>query len=163
MKELIVLLSGRPAAVVRQDRHGRLGLEYYEDWQNARGSFPLSLSMPLATSEHGHAVVDAFIWGLLPDNELILDRWAKRYQVSPRNAFALMTRVGEDCAGAVQFVRPERLDDVLDDSGDAIEWLSISDIAARLRSLRQDPSSWRQPDDKGQFSLDGAQPKTALI
>jgi HTH-type transcriptional regulator/antitoxin HipB len=29
--------------------------------------------------------------------------------VSPRNVFGLLSNVGEDCAGAVQFVKPERL------------------------------------------------------
>ncbi len=33
----------------------------------------------------------------------------------------------------------------------------------RLRALRQDQSAWRIPRDTGQFSLAGAQPKTALL
>ena len=49
------------------------------------------------------------LWGLLPDNERVLDRWAKKFQVSARNVFALISHVGEDCAGAVQFVTPDRL------------------------------------------------------
>ncbi|MGE3709348.1 MAG: HipA N-terminal domain-containing protein [Hyphomicrobiaceae bacterium] len=46
---------------------------------------------------------------MLPDNELVLDRWAKKFQVSARNAFALISQVGVDCAGAAQFVRQDRL------------------------------------------------------
>ena len=54
--------------------------------------------------------VEAFLWGLLPDNEHVLARWATKFQVSARNVFALISHVGEDCAGAVQFVTPERLE-----------------------------------------------------
>ena len=36
-------------------------------------------------------------------------------------------------------------------------------MAERLRALRQDQSAWRIARDTGQFSLAGAQPKTALL
>src|SRR5205814_10488677 len=45
----------------------------------------------------------------------------------------------------------------------AVQWLESGDIAGRLRALRADQSAWRQPGDSGQFSLAGAQPKTALL
>lgn len=161
--ELIVLLSNRQIGTVTRDRRARLSFRYGERWRDTRGAYPLSLSMPLAAREHPHDRIDAFIWGLLPDNELVLDRWAKKFQVSPRNAFALIANVGEDCAGAVQFVRPERLDAVLNGGAGEIAWIDESDIAGRLRALREDQSAWRRPADTGQFSLAGAQPKTALL
>lgn len=161
--ELIVLLSDREVGRVRQDQRGRLKFVYNDEWREARGSYPLSLSMPLAASEHPHDVIEAFIWGLLPENELVLERWAKKLQVSPRSAFALISHVGEDCAGAVQFVRPDRLDAVLNSGPGDIDWLDESDIASRLKTLREDHSAWRRPGDTGQFSLAGAQPKTALL
>lgn len=83
--------------------------------------------------------------------------------MSARNPFALIANVGEDCAGAVQFVRPERLDAVIDSEGGDIAWLEEAEIAARVRQLREDQSAWRRPADTGQFSLAGAQPKTALL
>jgi len=60
--------------------------------------------------EHPHGPVNAFLWGLLPDNDVVIERGARHFQVSPKNPFALIGAVGEDCAGAVQFVRPNRLD-----------------------------------------------------
>jgi serine/threonine-protein kinase HipA len=161
--ELIVLLSDREVGRVRQDQRGRLKFIYNDEWREARGSYPLSLSMPLAASEHPHDVIESFIWGLLPENELVIERWAKKLQVSPRSAFALISHVGEDCAGAVQFVRPDRLDAVLNSGPGDIDWLDESDIATRLKTLREDHSAWRRPGDTGQFSLAGAQPKTALL
>ena len=104
-----------------------------------------------------------FLWGLLPDNELVLGRWAQRFQVSARNAFALVSHVGEDCAGAVRFVRPERVDTCLGSEPERIAWIDTDEVAERLRLLRADHSAWRVPRDTGQFSLAGAQPKTALL
>lgn len=162
-KELLVLLSDRVIGRVTQDDRARLSFIYDEAWRDIRGAYPLSLSMPLAAIEHRHDEISAYIWGLLPDNELVLDRWAKRFQVSPRNPFALIANVGEDCAGAVQFVRPERLDAVLEGEAGDVAWLEEPEIAARIRQLREDQSAWRRPGDTGQFSLAGAQPKTALL
>ncbi|HUD94949.1 type II toxin-antitoxin system HipA family toxin, partial [Sphingobium sp.] len=161
--ELIVFLSGRPVGRVTQNERGKLEFVYDADWRETRGSYPLSLSMPLAALEHPHESIEAYIWGLLPDNELVLARWAKNFQVSARNAFALISQVGEDCAGAVQFVRPERVEAVLRTGGDDIAWLDEAGIAERLRALKSDHSAWRRAGDVGQFSLAGAQPKTALL
>jgi serine/threonine-protein kinase HipA len=119
--------------------------------------------MPLAAALHGHASIAPYLWGLLPDSEFILSQWAQRFHVSPRNPFALLTEVGEDCAGAVQFVRPERLEAFLGATHGDTEWLTEADVANRLRGLQADASAWRAPQDTGQFSLAGAQPKTALV
>ena len=162
-KELFVLLSDRVVGRVTQDDRARFSFIYDEGWRDVRGTYPLSLSMPLAAIEHRHEAISAYVWGLLPDNELVLDRWAKRFQVSARNPFALIANVGEDCAGAVQFVRPERLDAVLAGETGDVAWLENAEIAARIRQLREDQSAWRRPGDTGQFSLAGAQPKTALL
>lgn len=161
--ELIALLNGIRMGRVIRDKRGRLGLIYEEEWRAARNAYPLSLSMPLAAAEHGHRPVEAYLWGLLPDSDAVLERWAKRFQVSARNPFALLGHVGEDCAGAVQFVRPDRLDAVLGQGPAEIEWLDEKDIAERLRMLRADRAAWRIPRDTGQFSLAGTQPKTALL
>ena len=162
-KKLFVLLSGRAIGRVAQDDRGKLSFTYDEAWRDIRGAYPLSLSMPLAALEHRHDAISSYIWGLLPDNERVLDRWAKKFQVSARNPFALIANVGEDCAGAVQFVRPERLDATLGSDPGDVAWLDQAEIAARIRQLREDHSAWRLPGDAGQFSLAGAQPKTALI
>jgi serine/threonine-protein kinase HipA len=161
--QLAALFNGREIGHITRDGRGRLTFVYAEDWRQAQGAYPLSLSMPLAAAEHSHKPVEAFLWGLLPDSTTVLDRWARRFQVSARNPFALMSHVGEDCAGAVQFVRPERLDDVVGQGPSEIDWLDEAGVAERLRALRADHAAWRIPRDTGQFSLAGAQPKTALL
>jgi serine/threonine-protein kinase HipA len=162
MKELIALLDGREAGTVVCRQNGKLMFKYSDSWRTAPGAYPLSLSMPLAAPEHSHAAIDAFLWGLLPDNETVLQSWGRRFHVSPRNAFSLISHVGKDCAGAVQFIAP----DEYPDSGEAkqgIEWLTDSEVSARLHALKSDISAGRWSKDQGQFSLAGAQPKTALL
>jgi len=162
-QELAAVLDGRETGRVVRDDRGRLSFTYNEPWRTAAAAYPLSISMPLALAEHGHAKIDPFLWGLLPDNEMVLDRWARKFHVPARNAFGLIACVGEDCAGAVQFVRPERIEATLGEAPPPIEWLDEAAIAQRLRALREDHSAWRIPRDTGQFSLAGAQPKTALL
>src|SRR5580693_7656529 len=108
--ELIAILDGGEMGRVTPDNRARLTFTYNEDCRTAENAYPLSISMLLALAQHSNARIDPFLWGLLPDNQLVLDQWARKFHVSPRNAFSLISAVGEDCAGAVQFVRPERLE-----------------------------------------------------
>lgn len=159
---LLVMLNGRLAGQVFQ-RNARLRFVYDDAWRDAAGAYPLSLSMPLARREHPHAVIESFIWNLLPDNERTLERWAKQFHVSARNPFALIGCVGEDCAGAVQFVRPERRDAVLADDDRGIAWIDEAAVGRMLRSVLDDEGNGRTQGENGQFSLAGAQPKTSLL
>lgn len=160
---LIALANGREMGTITY-RNARLSFAYADAWRQDPNSYPLSLSMPLASAEHGHSRIEPFLWGLLPDNDRVLENWGRRFQVSPRNAFRLIANVGEDCAGAVQFVRPERLEPLrAEPTARETVWLTEDDIGERLRTLRADHAAWRAATDTGQFSLAGAQPKTALL
>lgn len=163
-EELVAVAVGRVVGRVTRTREtNRLAFAYDEAWRATEGAFPVSLSMPLASAAHAHKAVEAFLWGLLPDNENVLDRWAKQFHVSARNPFGLLANVGEDCAGAVQFARPERLDELVGGGRAEVAWLTERGVGSRLRLLREDHAAWRIPSDSGQFSLAGAQPKTALL
>ena len=162
-QELVAIAAACELGRVRRVRDGKISFLYDDSWRDDPAAFPLSLSMPLGLSEHANSKIDPFLWGLLPDNERVLDQWGRRFHVSSRNAFGLLSNVGEDCAGAVQFVQPERLDHFHRRSPADVQWLTESIIAQRLRALRADHAAWRLPRDTGQFSLAGAQPKTALL
>lgn len=162
-KELVALLGDSTVGRVLRDGQGRISFVYDSTWSEAPLAYPISLSMPLSASEHHHRAIDAYLWGLLPDNELILQRWALRFHVSAGNAFALMTHVGEDCPGAIRFATPDRVRSVTSQARGKVDWLDEHDVAERLRALKVDASAWRQNTDAGQFSLAGAQPKTALL
>lgn len=161
MIEVIVLLDGEVAATITQDATGRYELTYEDGWREHPQGYPISLSMPLAARIHSDEVVRSYVAGLLPDREGTLTQWGRRYGVSPRNPLALLQHVGEDCAGAIQIVPPSEVDRVLASPGE-IEWLSEAQVEEELSRLRAGaaPSASR---GFGQFSLAGAQSKTALF
>lgn len=156
---LFVYLNDLQMGHLLRERGGKLSFQYTEAYLNDPDSIPLSLSIPLDDRKYRHDTISPWLWGLLPDNELILARWAQRFQVSASNCFGLLEGMGEDCAGAVRFVRPENADRILEGGR---ERLDESEIEHRLEVLRKDPSMGREPEDRGQFSLAGAQSKIAL-
>jgi len=160
---LVVVVDSKVMGEIRRSRTGRLSFIYADAWRAENTAYPLSLSMPLVVAEHEHSRIEPWLWGLLPDNEAILARWGQRFHVSPRNAFALLGAVGEDCPGAIQLVSPDRVEAALGADGDAVDWLTEHQVAERLALLRRDQAAWRIARDTGQFSLAGAQPKTALL
>ncbi len=164
-EELNLLCGGELVGrVTRDPRRNRLGFHYEEAWRSHPNSFPLSLSMPLTASEHRHDVIESFLWGLLPDNDGVLRRWGTKFQASPKNAFALLSHVGEDCAGAIEFVRPEKLEAWKRSAPKGkVDWLTDKDLNERMALLLRDHAATRDGSDLGQFSLAGAQPKIALF
>jgi serine/threonine-protein kinase HipA len=161
INELSVVIDDRLAGRVTR-KQGALRFKYADQYRQRGTPTPLSVSMPVEISEHADHVVGPWLAGLLPDNENVLARWARTFQVG-NSPFALLgTPVGEDCAGAVRFVSEDRLEAALSRAG-AVEWLSDADVGKRLRDLKQDPTTWLGADFTGRFSLAGAQAKTALL
>lgn len=158
-QQLHVFLNEIPMGTLCRARGGKLSFSYCSSYISDGGAVPLSLSMPVEDHRYSHEKINPWLWGLLPDNALVLARWAQRFQTSPSNPFGLLQGMGEDCAGAVRFIRPEKLDDV--EKGGR-ELITESEIEGRLEELRRDPAMGREPEDRGQFSLAGAQTKTAL-
>lgn len=159
MSELTAHLHGRPIGRIEQ-RQGRVRFTYLDEHRQARGATPLSLSMPLARQHHDDRIVRPWLWGLLPDNDRVLQRWARTFGVSARDPFALLRQVGRDCPGAVQ---------LLDEQPggapppDTVEWLDDAAVGDRIRQLAADEAAWLGRTAGGEFSLAGAQPKFALL
>jgi len=144
-------------------RNNRLVFRYASKWQSSGGAFPLSASMPLVQGEHPHSKIEPYLWNLLPDNGTVLEEWGKRFHVSHNNVFSLLEHVGEDCAGAIQFIPEAREAELLDQNHEEeVEWIADADLAKRIETLLTDHGAQRTGTDAGQFSLAGAQPKTAL-
>src|SRR6266699_3523503 len=129
MKELVVLLNDTVAGTLTELSGRRLNFTYERAYREADSPIPLSVSMPVQVAEHTDRVVSPWLWGLLPDNEAVLSRWARHYKVSPSSVFAMLsTPVGLDCPGAVRFVHREQLEEVLADKGH-VEWLNEAQVA----------------------------------
>ena len=163
MSEKLIAVYGNQTVGLLHYAQDRISFEYDEAWQNSQDAFPLSLSMPLIAKRHSDKVVRPFVSGLLPDNAEVLRRWGQRFHVSPRNPFRLLTHVGEECAGAVQFLTEDRAESHDTATTQAsVTWLSDDELAERIKTLIADHSAARRLGDQGQFSLAGAQPKTGL-
>lgn len=91
----------------------------------------------------------------------MIEAWGKRFHVSPRHPFDVIKHVGEDCAGALQFVRPERLDQILSGDLDSLTPLSDADLEKRMTDIAAQ-SRAIPVSIEGRFSLAGAQTKDAL-
>lgn len=80
-----VYINDRRVGAFFRVRDNRLGFEYDENWRRDPAAYPISLSMPLAASgyaDRGRAnTVGNFLWGLLPDNERTLVRWARHFEI----------------------------------------------------------------------------------
>lgn len=161
---LVALVQNRKVGdLVYDEKKDRIALLYDADWVDSDEAFPLSISLPLVRKEHGDKVVRPFISGLLPDNNEVLDKWARRFHVSARNPFRLLYHVGEECAGGVQFVQPERAGRwIAGKPPQGIQWISREELEERMRELLKDHAAVRRDRDRGQFSLAGAQPKMGL-
>jgi serine/threonine-protein kinase HipA len=160
---LNVILEGVVAGLLTRERGGRLRFEYSDEYRNRRGATPLSVSMPIQVETHGDRTVQSWLWGLLPENRAVVDRWTRQFHASSATPFSLLaTQVGHDCAGAVQFARPDETAALLRRPG-RVTWLDEAGVSRRLRDLKEDATAWLGRTFTGQFSLAGAQSKTALL
>lgn len=162
---LVVFLNGVRVGDIYQTSPGTLRFAYNNEWRDKRDTYPVSLSMPLTAVEHGHEAISPFLWGLLPDSERTLDHYGRLFSVSARNPVALLSHIGADCAGAVQFATPEHAAALegADPGTPTVEWLTEAEIAHELRTVREQGIPGTTRRTAGQFSLAGAQPKIALL
>lgn len=119
----------------------------------------LSISLPIRPEPFGDKAVRAFFSGLLPDSEQ-LDLLAKQLKVSPKNPFAILSKIGRDCAGAVEIVTPlEKPVSYGDDSG---RLLSEDELYKIINEIYTNPLLAGR-ERKIRLSLAGAQSKLAVF
>lgn len=156
----LAVLDGvqRVGTLVR--KAGEISFDYDDQWRADPSSTPLSVSMPLTAAEHDHDAVHPWLWGLLPDNDRVLTRWARAFHTTTTHPLGLLAAVGRDLPGRFRLV-PEAEVEAVAPSG--VEWLSEDDVAQLLREVRTDQTAWLGSHGAaGRWSLAGAQPKIAL-
>lgn len=142
---------------------GELEIRFDNAYRIDPHGVPLSTMMPLESPSHRGIAVENWLWGLLPDDPNVLERWRVDFGVRQTNPFGLLgSPVGEDCPGAFSFVRPERIDDFVARPNQT-NWLSDTEMATLIRNLRADATDWLGTNPPGRFSLAGGQSKTALL
>jgi serine/threonine-protein kinase HipA len=159
VKQLAVILGGRHVAELARTRAGALRLTYL-DGVGRTGGTPLSLSLPTAITTHVGHPVTAFLRGLLPESDAALDAIGRRHRIDTRDELALLSVIGKDCAGAVQFCAADEIEATIRREG-SLQECSVGDIEIRLDEMDTDENaSWTMPGEH--WSLGGTQQKFAL-
>ena len=86
-----------------QDDGGDLSFQYAEIWLEKPGSAPLSHSLPLRQRRFRQKECRGFFAGILPE-ESKREMIARNLGISARNDYAMLERIGGECAGAVTFM-----------------------------------------------------------
>ncbi|WP_027062316.1 type II toxin-antitoxin system HipA family toxin [Mesorhizobium loti] len=156
---LNVFLNGRLVGVLRREATGAVDFQYARDWLDWRGTFQISLSLPLREDRYiGTPVVNVFD-NLLPDSDAIRRRVAERVGAAGTDAYSMLAAIGHDCVGALQFL-PEGVDP--GDTGSVEGKMVIDeDVAAMIGDLAATPLGLSEDADF-RISIAGAQEKTAL-
>lgn len=157
---LNVFVNGRLAGVLNRESSGAFDFRYDAQWLAWNSTFPISLSLPLREDRYiGAPVINVFD-NLLPDSEPIRRRIAERVGANGTDAYSMLTAIGHDCVGALQFL-PEgsgpgpagKIDGKL---------VSHADVADLIQNLATAPLGLSEDDDF-RISIAGAQEKTALL
>ncbi|MDR1189726.1 MAG: HipA domain-containing protein [Bifidobacteriaceae bacterium] len=157
---LQILLNGLTIGDLDGTGH-RLRLRYDPDALADPAFVPLSTGLPASQLRWRDARIRNWIQGLLPEREGVARRWRAEFGVSDTNPESLLAHIGEDVAGAAQFVRPDRMDIVLQGAA-SLTPLSEPDIRDLVLAARRDMLPYDADAGVGRFSLAGAQAKLAL-
>lgn len=139
-----------------QDEGGDMSFQYVESWLGRPGATPLSQSLPLRKERFRRKQCRGFFAGILPEDskrEII----ARNLGISARNDYAMLERIGGECAGAVTFVAHGQ---GLPEPNYRYRQLSDDELAAILKELPKRPLL--AGDDGIRLSLAGAQDKIAI-
>jgi len=138
---------------------GALSFIYDSEYILSKNHSRLSISLPVRPEPFDDKVVRAFFSGLLPDNEQ-LDLLAKQLKASPKNPFAILSKIGRDCAGAIEILTPsEKPINYGDDGGHP---LSEEELYKIINEVYTNPLL-AGGGRKIRLSLAGAQSKLAVF
>ena len=155
-KALDVYLHKELTGHLIQDDHGQLVFDYVESWLAKADATPLSQSLPLRSERFKQKECRGFFAGILPEagkREII----ARNLGISARNDYAMLERIGGECAGAVTFVPAG---EPLLESNYNYRALSTEELVAILKELPRRPLL--AGENGVRLSLAGAQDKVAV-
>jgi len=157
---LNVFLNSRLVGQLVREPSGGVSFAYARDWLEWEHRMPVSLSLPLQENRYSGAPVLAVFDNLLPDSDVIRRRVAERVGAEGVDAFSLLSQIGRDCIGALQFLpdgqEPQPMYELTGEPVDEAQ------IGAILSDLDLAPLGIRRENDF-RISVAGAQEKTALL
>jgi serine/threonine-protein kinase HipA len=155
-RTLDVYLEQQLVGHLVQDDGGQMLFRYAPAWLESSECFPISRSLPLREEAFKQKECRGFFGGILPEqsNRKAI---ATILQISDQNDFAMLERIGGECAGALTFV-PEGEPSPRADS--EYRQLSDAELTGILETLPRRPLL---AGEKGvRLSLAGAQDKIAV-
>jgi serine/threonine-protein kinase HipA len=158
-KTLDVYLHRDLAGQLKQDDGGQISFAYAESWLANPHALPLSHSLPLRSEYYRGKQCRGYFAGVLPEesNREII---ARNLGISARNDYAMLERIGGECAGAVTFVPAGEPLPELPQKDDQYRTLSSDELARLLRELPRRPLLAGEAGIR--LSLAGAQDKIAV-
>jgi len=154
---LIVHLHGRRIGTLHEDG-GRPVFRYDDAWLADDGACALSRQLPLQSEAFSGQRVSAFFGGLLPEAEA-RDQVARNLGISPGNDFAMLERIGGECAGAIALLSGEMAAPAASDDG--VRWLGDDELRGIVERL---PNRPLLAGELGlRLSLAGAQVKLPVV
>jgi serine/threonine-protein kinase HipA len=140
---------------------GQLIFQYSKPWLSRPDATALSHSLPLREAAFTDGAVKSYFAGLLPEGQL-RQMISQQMHVSVRNEFALLEKIGGECAGAVSLL-PEGKTPPAQDVGieSTPQWLSDAQFIRILSELPHRPMLAGK--DGLRLSLAGAQDKLPVI
>lgn len=139
-----------------QDDGGQIVFDYAPSWREKSAAFPISCSLPLRSERFTQRECKGFFGGILPEegNRKLV---ARILAISENNDFALLERIGGECAGALTFVPQGNTPPTPDGNYRELTDEGLADI---LRTLPKRPLL---AGEKGvRLSLAGEQDKIAV-
>jgi serine/threonine-protein kinase HipA len=158
---LRVLSNNRVVGLLLKETSGAISFQYDEGWLAWSNTFPISMSLPLREDAFRGERVAAVFENLLPDSDSLRRQVAQKVGAKGTDAYSLLSEIGRDCVGALQFV-PGDDDGVYDTSAIKGKLVSEQEIEKLLKNLVGAPLGLGM-DKEFRISVAGAQEKTALL
>jgi serine/threonine-protein kinase HipA len=155
-RKLDVYLHRHLVGNLVQDEHGQITFDYAESWLKNPSAIALSHSLPLAKKHFTRNKCRGFFAGILPEEgkrEIV----AHNLGISARNDYAMLEKIGGECAGAVTFLP---VGTELPKREDSYRAISNKELAEILKALPRRPLM--AGDEGVRLSLAGAQDKIAV-
>jgi serine/threonine-protein kinase HipA len=159
-KPLNVFLNGRLVGLLRRESTGAIDFQYAREWLDWENTFPVSLSLPLREDRYIGALVTNVFDNLLPDSDQIRRRIAQRVSADGTDAYSMLSALGHDCVGALQFLPDGVAPGAVGDT--AGRPVSDEEVSELIRNLTDAPLGVGEDEDF-RISIAGAQEKTALL
>lgn len=103
MNKLIVYMNANRVGSLEQDDSGLLQFSYDQVWLSKPNAVPLSRSLPLQSEVFPGKKARPFFAGILPEGEP-REKIAEILGISDTNDYAMLVKIGGECAGAVSLL-----------------------------------------------------------